>query len=102
MTNKPSAIAASANVAPQQKLENSTMRITSKTKVSTGSRRNNISKFNQIIPIYQSRIKIPRYIYNFVLYLIFAVDFKPRNSPSASASPSAPPSIHKSPQSAPA
>ncbi|XP_011200936.2 ell-associated factor Eaf [Bactrocera dorsalis] len=72
MTNKPSAIAASANVAPQQKLENSTMRITSKTKVSTGSRRNNI------------------------------IDFKPRNSPSASASPSAPPSIHKSPQSAPA
>ncbi|XP_017032541.1 ell-associated factor Eaf [Drosophila kikkawai] len=54
------------------KLENSTMRITSKTKVSTGSRRNNI------------------------------IDFKPRNSPMQQSSPSRPVAIHRSPQSAPA
>ncbi|XP_017093709.2 ell-associated factor Eaf isoform X1 [Drosophila bipectinata] len=54
------------------KLENSTMRVTSKTKVSTGSRRNNI------------------------------IDFKPRNSPMQQSSPSRPAVIHRSPQSAPA
>ncbi|KAH8331354.1 hypothetical protein KR074_001597 [Drosophila pseudoananassae] len=54
------------------KLENSTMRVTSKTKVSTGSRRNNI------------------------------IDFKPRNSPMQQSSPSRPATIHRSPQSAPA
>lgn len=56
MTNKPSVPtpvamqpAAASSVAtatgPAPKLENSTMRITSKTKVSTGNRRNTISKF---------------------------------------------------------
>ncbi|XP_068144399.1 LOW QUALITY PROTEIN: ell-associated factor Eaf [Drosophila tropicalis] len=55
-----------------QKLENSTMRISSKTKVSTGSRRNNI------------------------------IDFKPRNSPMQQSSPSRPVASHRSPQSAPA
>ncbi|KAL7736508.1 hypothetical protein ACLKA6_019705 [Drosophila palustris] len=56
------------------KLENSTMRITSKTKVSTGSRRNNI------------------------------IDYKPRNSPMQQnqSSPSRPVASHRSPQSAPA
>ncbi|KAH8372843.1 hypothetical protein KR009_006280 [Drosophila setifemur] len=53
-------------------LENSTMRVTSKTKVSTGSRRNNI------------------------------IDFKPRNSPMQQSSPSLPSVVHRSPQSAPA
>nr|XP_044248955.1 ell-associated factor Eaf [Drosophila takahashii] len=54
------------------KMENSTMRISSKTKVSTGSRRNNI------------------------------IDFKPRNSPMQQSSPSRPVPVHRSPQSAPA
>ncbi|XP_016941027.3 ell-associated factor Eaf [Drosophila suzukii] len=54
------------------KMENSTMRISSKTKVSTGSRRNNI------------------------------IDFKPRNSPMQQSSPSRPVAVHRSPQSAPA
>ncbi|XP_030375355.1 ell-associated factor Eaf [Scaptodrosophila lebanonensis] len=53
------------------KLENSTMRITTKTKVSTGSRRNNI------------------------------IDFKPRSSPLPMSSPSRPVNAHRSPQSAP-
>ncbi|EDW09992.2 ell-associated factor Eaf [Drosophila mojavensis] len=91
MTNKPSLMPAT-NAAPMSsgpngvpmpsgamagtgsgpKLENSTMRITSKTKVSTGSRRNNI------------------------------IDFKPRNSPMQQSSPSRPVASHRSPQSAPA
>ncbi|EDW89171.1 ell-associated factor Eaf [Drosophila yakuba] len=54
------------------KMENSTMRISTKTKVSTGSRRNNI------------------------------IDFKPRNSPMQQSSPSRPVPVHRSPQSAPA
>ncbi|KMY91960.1 ell-associated factor Eaf [Drosophila simulans] len=54
------------------KMENSTMRISTKTKVSTGSRRNNI------------------------------IDFKPRNSPMQQNSPSRPVPVHRSPQSAPA
>ncbi|XP_034653637.1 ell-associated factor Eaf isoform X1 [Drosophila subobscura] len=57
---------------PGGKLENSTMRISTKTKVSTGSRRNNI------------------------------IDFKPRNSPMQQSSPSRPVVTHRSPQSAPA
>ncbi|XP_033251436.1 ell-associated factor Eaf-like [Drosophila miranda] len=57
---------------PGGKLENSTMRVSSKTKVSTGSRRNNI------------------------------IDFKPRNSPMQQSSPSRPVVTHRSPQSAPA
>ncbi|XP_017079009.1 ell-associated factor Eaf [Drosophila eugracilis] len=57
---------------PAPKMENSTMRISSKTKVSTGSRRNNI------------------------------IDFKPRNSPMQQSSPSRPVPVHRSPQSAPA
>ncbi|XP_030563440.1 ell-associated factor Eaf [Drosophila novamexicana] len=89
VTNKPSLMSAtnapmsSANGAPVSssaaagtgsagKLENSTMRISSKTKVSTGSRRNNI------------------------------IDFKPRNSPMQQSSPSRPVASHRSPQSAPA
>ncbi|XP_023167261.2 ell-associated factor Eaf [Drosophila hydei] len=91
MTNKPSLMPATnaapiptgANGVPMPsapiagtgsalKLENSTMRITSKTKVSTGSRRNNI------------------------------IDFKPRNSPMQQSSPSRPVASHRSPQSAPA
>ncbi|KAH8300286.1 hypothetical protein KR044_012463 [Drosophila immigrans] len=58
--------------APRPPPENSTMRITSKTKVSTGSRRNNI------------------------------IDYKPRNSPMQQSSPSRPVASHRSPQSAPA
>ncbi|EDV59697.2 ell-associated factor Eaf [Drosophila erecta] len=54
------------------KMENSTMRISTKTKVSTGSRRNNI------------------------------IDFKPRNSPMQQSSPSRAVPVHRSPQSAPA
>ncbi|XP_034107669.1 ell-associated factor Eaf [Drosophila albomicans] len=57
---------------PRPTPENSTMRITSKTKVSTGSRRNNI------------------------------IDYKPRNSPMQQSSPSRPVASHRSPQSAPA
>ncbi|KAH8369971.1 hypothetical protein KR093_001668 [Drosophila rubida] len=57
---------------PRPQPENSTMRITSKTKVSTGSRRNNI------------------------------IDYKPRNSPMQQSSPSRPVASHRSPQSAPA
>ncbi|XP_034478514.1 ell-associated factor Eaf isoform X2 [Drosophila innubila] len=91
MTNKPSLMPATnapppgANGGPVPsmgaggsgsgpKMENSTMRITSKTKVSTGSRRNNI------------------------------IDYKPRNSPMQmqQSSPSRPVASHRSPQSAPA
>lgn len=46
MTNKPNVPPPSLSSGPPStKLENSTMRITSKTKVSTGSRKNTISKF---------------------------------------------------------
>lgn len=41
----PVAAAAAAPAGPAPRLENSTMRISSKTKVSTGNRKNTISKF---------------------------------------------------------